>query len=83
MMLMSLMIWYFFSILVTALLRSFVYLAPGSAFLHGSQTEIGDIADVRINDLILYVAHQGMVQLLQPLDSTLIHELSFTPRLLL
>lgn len=57
-----------------------MYLTPGSGFLHGTQTEIGNTADVRINDLIGYVAHQAAVSALEPFDDPIIHEVSFDHR---
>ena len=56
------------------------YLVPGSSLLHGSQTSVGGVADYRMNDLWSYVAHQASVSALEPLNDSLIHELSFTPR---
>ena len=59
---------------------TFAILAQGSAFMHGSQTRNGGAADVIINDLFAYVAYQAAVANVEPKDSSLIHDLSLTPR---
>ena len=59
---------------------TYAILAQGSAFLHGSQTRNGGAADVVINDLFAYVAYQAAVANVEPKDSSLIHDLSLTPR---
>ena len=59
---------------------TFAILAQGSAFLHGSQTKNGDAADVVINDLFAYVAYQGAMRKVAPTESSIIHDLSLTPR---
>ena len=59
---------------------TFVILAQGSAFWHGSETQNGAAADVVINDLFAYVAFQAALEILEPSDDSLIHELSLTPR---
>ena len=56
-----------------------MYLAPGSAFFHGSETSVGGSADVKINDLFTYVSFQAAVSTLDP-DNILIHELEYSPR---
>ena len=65
---------------VVALLQNFALLGQGSAFMHGSETSLGGMCDVKLNDLFTYVAYQAMVENLAPLDDPLIHELSLTPR---
>jgi hypothetical protein len=59
---------------------TFAILAQGSAFLHGSQTKNGGAADVRINDLFAYVAYQAAMKNVLPKESSIIHDLSLTPR---
>ena len=59
---------------------TFAILGQGSAFLHGSQTDNGAAADVRINDLFAYVAYQAAMKSVLPLESSIIHDLSLTPR---
>jgi len=65
---------------VDAMGMTFVILAQGSAFWHGSETSNGAAADVVINDLFAYVAFQAALEILEPSDDSLIHELSLTPR---
>ncbi len=65
---------------VLAFVRSFAYLAHGSSFGHGSETEVGGIADRRLNDLFTYIGYQAAVSGLEPLDSSILHDLSLTPR---
>ena len=65
---------------VKAMAITFAILGQGSAFLHGSQTLNGGAADVRINDLFAYVAYQAAMKNVSPIDSSIIHELSLTPR---
>ncbi len=63
-----------------AFVRSFAYLAQGSAFFHGSETDVGGVADVKLNDLFTFIGYQAAVSGLEPLDSSILHELSLTPR---
>merc|ERR1712241_110886 len=65
---------------VKAMAITFAILAQGSAFWHGSETNNGGAADVRINDLFAYVAYQGAMRNDLPLDNPIIHDLSPTPR---
>merc|ERR1711997_1316646 len=65
---------------VKAMAITFAILAQGSAFWHGSETVNGGHADVRINDLFAYVAYQAVMQKVVPLESSIIHDLSLTPR---
>ena len=69
-----------FLFLVKAMAITFAILAQGSAFWHGSETVNGGAADVRINDLFAYVAYQAVMQKVVPLESSIIHDLSLTPR---
>ena len=68
----------FFS--VNAMGITFGILTQGSAFWHGSETLNGASADVVINDLFAYVAYQAAVENLLPKESSIIHELSLSPR---
>ena len=65
---------------VAAMFENFAQLGQGSAFFHSSQTEVGGSADGMLMDAFTFSMYQGMVANLEPLDSTLIHELSYTPR---
>jgi hypothetical protein len=59
--------------------RGFATLATGSAFFHGSMTYVGKRFD---NDLIAMLAFYGQQIMVQKFktNSTVIHELSLTPR---
>ena len=46
---------------VTAMVQTFSLLAVGSAFFHGSNTTVGGVADVKLNDLFAYVAYQAAI----------------------
>ena len=70
----------FFLFLVKAMAITFAILAQGSAFWHGSETVNGGAADVIINDLFAYVAYQAVMRKVVPLESSIIHDLSLTPR---
>ena len=59
---------------------TFAILAQGSAFLHGSQTENGDAADARINDLFAYVSYQAAIQGLSLENNTIVNQLSYYDR---
>ncbi len=65
---------------VLAFVRSFTYMAQGSAFFHGSETDVGAVADVKLNDLFTFIGYQAAVSGLEPLDSSILHDLSVTPR---
>ncbi len=65
---------------VLAFVRTYAYLATGSAFMHGSETEAGHVADIRLNDLFAYIGYQAAVAGLEPLDSSILHDLSVKPR---
>lgn len=62
-----------------ALKRSFATLAMGSAFWHGSHTQVGNSFDNNLIAVIAYIAHQISVVNL-PTNSSIITELSPTPR---
>lgn len=47
--------------------------------MHGSNTDVGGVADVKINDLFTYVLHQAAVSTLDP-ENTLVHDISYSPR---
>lgn len=57
-------------------------MAHGSSFFHASQTDLGFITDLRMNDLVSFVGYQAAVANLQPLESSVIHDLSVNPRCL-
>ena len=69
-----------FLAVVKAIGITYAILAQGSAFYHGSQTKNGEAADSKINDLFAYVAYKAAFENLEPKDSSIIHELSKTPR---
>jgi hypothetical protein len=48
--------------------------------MHGSNTNNGGSADVRINDLFTYVAYQAAVRNLGDKDNAIIHDLNYTKR---
>ena len=64
---------------VQHLKRGFATLATGSAFWHGSMTYVGKRFDNDLIALIAYYGHQMMTANLNT-NSTVIHELSETPR---
>ncbi len=51
---------------VKAMGMAFAILAHGSAFFHGSETDTGGSADVRLNDLFAYVAYQAAMENVEP-----------------
>lgn len=63
---------------VNSLGQGYCTLTFGSAFWHGSQTHLGNVADNRLIDVVSYIAHQASVSNLK--GSSIIHELSPTPR---
>ncbi len=65
---------------VVSLGQCFGYLAHGSAFFHASRTSLGHEADIRLNDLFSFIVHQASVSHLEPLNSSVLHDLSPTPR---
>ena len=65
---------------VNAMAKTFAILAQGSSFMHGSNTNNGGSADVRINDLFTYVAYQAAVRNLGEPDNAIIHDLNYTAR---
>ena len=65
---------------VNAIAKTFAILAQGSSFMHGSNTNNGGSADVRINDLFAYVTYQAAVRNLGEVDSAIIHDLNYTKR---
>jgi hypothetical protein len=65
---------------VNAMAKTFAILAQGSSFMHGSNTNNGGSADVRINDLFAYVAYQAAVRNLGEIDNPIIHDLNYTKR---
>ncbi len=69
-----------FLIAVLAMVQNYAYLAHGSAFFHGSNTDLGAVCDVELNNLFTYLAYQMATQNLAPLNSSVIHDLSLQPR---
>ena len=65
---------------VLAVGKAFASLGVGSCFLHGSQTEIGAIADLRSNDLFAWIVYQEGVRNLPTSKPYVIYELSNRPR---
>ena len=65
---------------VLAVGKAFASLGVGSCFLHGSQTEIGAIADLRSNDLFAWIVYQEGVKNLPTDKPSVIYELSLVPR---
>ena len=61
---------------VTAMASTFAILGQGSAFWHGSETNNGGSADVRINDLFAYVAYQAAMEGLGVNDNPVITHLA-------
>ena len=68
-----------FSDIVDGLIRSTAFLAHGSALFHASQTELGHRLDVKMTDLLAYVAYQAFVEDLTA-ESYVIHELNDVQR---
>jgi len=62
-----------------AIKRGFITLGFGSSMWHGSHTYVGFAFDNRLMSILAYLAHTGSVQNL-PTNSTVIKELSLTPR---
>jgi hypothetical protein len=65
---------------VKAQLTVFALLGQASGFFHGSQTNLGKINDLRINDLLSYLSYQMMVVNLPPFDDSIVHHLSDNER---
>lgn len=64
-----------------AIIRSFSYLGFGSAFWHGSVTDLGITMDIGFIDILAYVIHQASVENLKSQGaSSIITDLSPTPR---
>ena len=61
---------------MTAMASTFAILGQGSAFWHGSETNNGGSADVRINDLFAYVAYQAAMEGLGVNDNPVITHLA-------
>jgi hypothetical protein len=45
-----------------ALKRSFMTLAPGSAFMHASHTKAGKLYDVDMDSVIIYTGYQALMK---------------------
>ena len=64
-----------------AIIQAFSYLGFGSAFWHGSVTDLGITMDIGFIDILAYVIHQASVENLRLLGaSPIITDLSLTPR---
>jgi len=71
--------WSMSSASVNTIIKSYASLGAGSSFMHMSETIVGGISDVRVNDLIGYIAfHEAMSGL--KANSSILHELSDTDR---
>ena len=70
--------WTFPEKTVKKISESFAIVTFGSAFMHGSETQLGARQDVMSNDLFTYVIHQAAMTNI-PYDP-IIHDLSYTPR---
>ena len=66
--------------IVKSIGKAFASLGLGSSFLHGSQTVIGGIADVRVDDLFAWIVYQEGVRNLPTDNPSVIYELSLGPR---
>ena len=60
--------------------KAFASLGLGSSFMHGSQTTVGGIADVRVDDLFAWIVYQEGVKNLPTDNPFIIYELSLEPR---
>jgi len=60
---------------VNAIIKSYASLGAGSSFMHMSETMVGGISDVRVNDLIGYIAFTEAMKGLKAKGSIL-HQLS-------
>jgi len=71
--------WSMSSASVNTIIKSYASLGAGSSFMHMSETRVGGISDVRVNDLIGYIAfHEAMSGL--KANGSILHELSETNR---
>jgi len=65
---------------MNTIIKSYASLGAGSSFMHMSETNVGGISDVRVNDLIGYIAfHEAMSGL--KANGSILHELSKTKRI--
>ena len=71
--------WTFDRFTVVKIAEAFALNTFGSAFMHGSDTRLGTLQDVRANDLFSFIIYQAGVSNL-PYDPV-IHDLSLEPRL--
>lgn len=65
--------------------KGFAVLAFGSSFFHASQTGLGEIADTKAMDLMLWIMYQEAIQTIRPPEGeenmkTIILDLSLKPR---
>ena len=64
---------------VNTIIKGYASLGAGSSFMHMSETIIGGVSDVRVNDLIGYVVFSQAMKSLK-VNSTVIHQLSKVQR---
>ena len=70
--------WAFDSQAVKKITEAFAIVTFGSSFMHGSQTQNGQVQDLKSNDLFVYILYQAGVTNL-PYDPV-IHDLALEPR---
>jgi len=71
--------WSFPSDSVNTIIKSYASLGAGSSFMHMSNTNVGGVSDVRVNDLIGYIAfHEAMKGL--NTEGSILNELSYKER---
>lgn len=64
---------------VKTIIKAYASLGAGSSFMHMSETNTGGISDVRVNDLIGYVAFYETMKAFK-VEGSVLHELSDNPR---
>jgi len=64
---------------VNTIIKAYASLGAGSSFMHMSETFTGGISDVRVNDLIGYVAFYETMKALK-MEGSVLHELNEKPR---
>jgi len=64
---------------VNTIIKAYASLGAGSSFMHMSETTTGGISDVRVNDLIGYVAFVEVMKAFK-VEGSILHELSDKPR---
>ena len=66
-------------IAVNAIIKTYASLGAGSSFMHMSETNVGGISDVRVNDLLGYIVFYEAMNGLKA-NGTVLHELSDSER---